>query len=146
MWWFPSIQWKMSQILTGLIRVTMTFPYLLFQPHQASFSPYHFIIQQAVWPVIYNHYLTLHPSVSLSRCPFSQEGLSITYNCLIKYYASFEPQLDKPLLIILLWITFIPYIYLHYDITKSIYLFINLSLLVELKPDSFCIPGTRQLG
>lgn len=74
------------------------------------------------------------------KVSLGQEGLLLTYNCLIKYYASTNPQFDKPKLMTLLRATSVPYIYLHYTITKPIYLFTYLFLLVDLKYNSFCIP------
>lgn len=74
-----------------------------------------------------------------SKVSLGQEDLSLTYYCLIKYYASFNPQFNKPKLRTLLRTISVPYIYLYYSITKSLYLFTYLFLLVVLKYNSFCI-------
>lgn len=103
------------------------------------------IFQQAVWLGISNQHLMLHPSVSSPFwCPFYQESLSVTCNCLIKYYTSFKPQTDKPQLIMLCSgpTLFLLFTYIMISRNLFMYLFTYLSLLLDLSVIHFCIPST----
>lgn len=129
-WWFFSIYRTMSSSLGGLIKFTMTSPHLMFQPHLAGLLPLPLHISASYMTCHFQPILTLLPSVSLLRYLFCQEDPSLTCNCLIKYYASFKHQLDKPQLItvcsrLLLFLMF-TYI-MTSQVRWFVYLYVSLS-------------------